>query len=186
MPVFRLSIVSEPDGTFAPAWFDDEACLWNDERLITPAPLASTWQPQALRLHRPAEGATPVLFNPNAIAVSRAIRDQLAPFSEIELLPLHIENHGEYYILHVTASVELPQGCKVRFGAPPSGNIVELFAFPRGYQPPFAFFRVMNPEGSAARRIAATELSIFMSSAGAQAIAQAAAGYLVASEMPAA
>jgi hypothetical protein len=183
MPVFELRPTSTPEGSFVAAWFDNEACLWNDERLGSSAALAAEWQPPTLRLHRPAGGATPVLFNPNALAVSQGVRDELAAHGEIEFLPVHIENHGMFYILHVTAALELPAGSKARMAPAPSRNIVQIEAFPRSFEPPYAFFRVLQPVGAAARYLAATTKSTYLSASGARAIASSARAYLVAREV---
>jgi hypothetical protein len=119
MAVFELRPASKSNGSFAAAWFDDDACLWNDKRLPSPASLASAWHAPSLKLHRPEDGATAILFNPNALAVSAGVRDELLSFPELEFLPVHIECHGVFHILHVTAAVELPTGSKARIAAPP-------------------------------------------------------------------
>lgn len=84
MAVFRIGPVSKDDGSFAAAWFDDDACLWNDDRLSSAAPLEEAWTASSLKLHRPAQGVTPVLFNPHAFAVSEALKDSLRSFPELK------------------------------------------------------------------------------------------------------
>jgi len=184
MAVFELHPASTPDGNFAVAWFDDEAGLWDDERLCVPAPLAGSWHTQSLKLYRPESGVTPVLFNPNALAVSESIKNKLASFPELEFLPVHIEGHGIFHILHVTASIELPKGANARFSMnDPSDNIVEIKTFPQSFEPQFSFFRILHPVGSAARKVGATTRKIYLNENGARAIMSIAKGYLVASEV---
>ena len=180
MPVSELRPKSNPDGSFYATWFDDEACLWDDQRLLCPRPLESVWQPPELRIHDPAAKATAVLFNPNALAVSQGVRDALSEFAELEFLPVLIRECGIFYILHVTSAIELPPGSKAMVAPPPSGNIVEVEAFPAFYEPPSAFFRVLQPEGAAARRLGATVRAIYLSVEGSQAALASGAGYLVA------
>ncbi len=183
MAVFELRPASKSDGSLAAAWFDDEACLWNDERLSSPAPIARTWRVPSLKLHRPEAGATAVLFNPNALAVSETVRDQLARFAELEFLPVQIEGHGMFYVLHVTAAIELPAGSKARAAAAPSGNIVQIEAFPKSFVPESSFFRVLQPIGSAARRTGASTRAIYLSETAVRAIDACAGGFLGASEV---
>ncbi len=128
MTIFKLRPVSLPSGDFAPTWFDDEELLWNDERLHKPQPLLATWQVPTLRLLKP--NPTPVLFNPNAFAVSDAVRLSLAHFPEIEFLPIGVTGFGTFFVMHVTRALPLPDGSSVR-RSPVSKNIVELFAFPK-------------------------------------------------------
>ena len=68
MTCFELVPKSLPDGSFAASWFDDEAFLWDDDRLRKPLPIGDAWIAPSLLLARGE--ATPVLFNPNAIALS--------------------------------------------------------------------------------------------------------------------
>jgi hypothetical protein len=183
MAVYELHPASKPDGSFAAAWFDDEACLWNDGRLSSVTSLAASWQAPSLKLHRPEAGATPVLFNPNALAVSEGAKGELASFAGVEFLPVHVEGHGVFYVLHVTAAIELPVGSKARIAPAPSGNIVQVEAFPPSFEPEFPFFRVLQPVGSAARRIAASTRAIYLSSIGARAVESCTLGCLAASQV---
>jgi hypothetical protein len=183
MAVFQLQLASNRDGSFSAAWFDDEACLWNDERLSTVGSLAACWQAPSLKLHGPEAVATAVLFNPNALAVSEGVRAELSSFTELEFLPLRIEEHGVFYIPHVTSAIELPVGSLARIAPAPSGNIVHIEAFPGSFEPEFSFFRVLQPVGSAARRVAASTRAIYLSANGARAIESCAGDYLVASEL---
>lgn len=105
MSAYELRQVSQPDGSFAAAWFDDRECLWDDDCLHRSDRLGQAWTPPQLRLHRPERGATPILFNPNAIAVSQEVRDELASFPEIEFLPILIDGHGMFFLFHVFAFV---------------------------------------------------------------------------------
>lgn len=183
MAIFDLRPATRPNGSFAAAWFDDEACLWNDERLSSIAPLSSAWQAPSLKLHRPKAGATAVLFNPNALAVSEEVKNELSLHPELEFLPVHIDEHGVFYVLHITAAIELPVGSKARIAAPPSGNIVQIESFPRSFEPEFPFFRILHPVGSAARRVAATTRAVYLNAVGARAIESCSHGCLVASEV---
>jgi hypothetical protein len=183
MAVFELRPACRIDGSFACAWFDDDACLWNDERLSSVASLAGAWQAPSLKLHRSAAGATAVLFNPNALAVSEGVRHELSSFNEVEFLPVRIAGHGVFHVLHVTAAIELPVGSKVRLAAAPSGSIVQIEAFPRSFEPAFSFFRVLQPVGSAARRGSASTRSVYLSVVGARAIESCARSCLAALEV---
>jgi hypothetical protein len=181
MAVFELRPASKPDGSFAAAWFDDNKYLWNDKRLSIAGSLAGSWRAPSLKLYRPEAGVTPVLFNPNALAVSEWVKAELSSFAELEFLPVHIEGHGTYYILHVTSAIELPIGSEVRMG-PESGNIVQIGAFPASFEPEFSFFRVLQPTGSVTRRVGRTTRTIYLSVNGVRAIESCADGYLVASD----
>ena len=124
-----------------------------------------------------------MLFNPNAFAVSEHVKNELSLFDELEFLPVHIDNHGVFHVLHVTAAIELPTGSKVRIAPPPSGNIVRIQAFPRAFEPQFSFFRVLQPEGSAARERLASTRAVYLSVVGARALTSCAGGYFAALEM---
>ena len=178
MAVFKLQPASKPEGAFAATWFDDERMLWDDERLHKPQPIRATWKAPSLRLLKPQ--ATPVLFNPNALAVCAEVRDALADFLEIEFLP--IETAGTFFIMHVVMALEAPLGCSLR-RSPVSKNIVELRAFPAGYVPPASFFRVSQPKDSAAGRAGFCMSTIYTSATGAQSVIAACHGYLEAVSM---
>ena len=179
MPAFELHPTSKPDGSFAAAWFDDDACLWSDDRLFSAEKLSAKWTPPALRLNRLGQVATPVLFNPNAVAVSLQLRDQLSEFNELEFLPVSIAGHGEFHILHVVNGIELPAGSQARIAPAPSGNIVEIHAFPEAFNPPPGFFRVLQPVGSASRSAAhRTTKAAYMGPVGSTAVERVASGYL--------
>lgn len=128
MNVFEIHPTSKADGSFAATWFDDETCLWNDDRLSLTAPIREAWVPPSLKLHRPLKGATAVLFNPNALAVSCALKDALASFVELEFLPVGIEGHGKFHIMRTVATVDLPAGSRAHIAPPPSGNLVQIEA----------------------------------------------------------
>jgi hypothetical protein len=181
--VFELRPTSREDGSLTAAWFDDAASLWNDRRLRQPESLLSSWQTPRLQLYRPESGPTAVLFNPNAYAVSEGLRDALSRFHELEFLPVEIESFGIYFVLHVTQAIELPEGCKVRRAPAPSGNIVTIESFPTTYEPQTAFFRILHPEGSAARRAGSACKAIFANRAGADAINSSAGFHLCAAEV---
>ncbi len=179
LPAFELYPTSKPDGSFAAAWFDDEACLWGDDRLLTAEKLAAQWTAPKLRLHGPKQTATPVLFNPNALAVSKSVCDLLKEFEELEFLPVSVSGHGQFYILHVINAIDLPPGSQARVAPAPSGNIVEIHAFPEAFTPPQGFFRVLQPAGSASRRIGPrTTKAVYLGPRGCAAVEQAASGYL--------
>lgn len=169
---------STSKGTFAAAWVDDEAFLWNDERLGSPAPLAEVWCAPHLKLHQPKRGPTEVLFNPNAIVLSRRLVDELKTFQELEFLPVHVDGQGFFFVLHVIAAIELPAGTRARLAPPPSGNLVELHAFPRNFEPPFSFFRILQPPGSAAGASGRTAKATYVSERGRDVIASLAGDFL--------
>ena len=175
MTIFKLRPVSLPGGDFAPTWFDNEKLLWDDELLHKPHPLLAMWQVPILRLLNPTP--TPVLFNPNAFAVSEAVRLSLAHFPEIEFLPIEVTGFGVFFVVHVTRALPLPDGSSVR-QSPISKNIVELFGFPKSYVPPADFFRVAQPEHSAAGMAGRCMSTIYTSADGARAMLAAAKGYL--------
>jgi hypothetical protein len=177
MTIFKLRPVSLPDGDFASTWFDDEELLWDDERLHKPQPLLATWQVPTLRLLKPRP--TPVLFNPNAFAVCDEVRLSLAHFAEIEFLPIDIVGFCTFFVVHVTRILPLPEGSSVR-QSPVSKNIVELFAFPKGYVPPADFFRVAQPVHSAAGSAGFCMNTIYASTAGACAMLATTKSYLAA------
>jgi hypothetical protein len=180
MSVFKLQALSMPDGKFASTWFDDERLLWDDQRLHKAEPTLAKWQGPRLRLLEPRP--TPVIFNPNAFAVSRAVREALAHLSEIEFLPVHIEGFDTYFIMHVVSAVAAPDRCFLR-RSPVSKNIVELFSFPSDYTPGADLFRVAQPEDSAAGRAGFCMSSIYASAEGAQSVLTACQGYLKAVNM---
>lgn len=182
MAVFEVRPVSLPNGDFSTAWFDDERLLWKDDRLKTFHSLAGNWNSPKLLLHRPERGATAVLFNPNGFAVSEKVRDALASFPEIEFLPVEIADHGIFFMLHVVACYVPPDGCSLR-KSPISRNIVELLAFPAEYEPKLDFFRVLQPQDSAAGPGGHCLRAVYASARGAQAIESACRGYLEAPRM---
>jgi len=184
MTTFKIQPTSKADGSFTAAWFDDDTFLWDDVRLSSTVSLAENWASPSLKLHHTARAATAVLFNPNALAVSSVVKEALVSFPELEFLPVSIERDGVFYIMHVTAAVELPIGSKARIASSPSGNIVQIEGFPQSFESEHAFFRVRHPAGSAARRIGKVTKGIYASIAGAQAIQTFTSGYLEASEMP--
>jgi hypothetical protein len=183
MPVFQLRPVSLPSGSFAAAWFDDAQCLWDVPDLRRASSLIADWKVPALRLHRPELGATAVLFNPNAFAVSNGVRDELACFPEREFLPIRIEGYGQFFVLHVGASYELPEGSHARTPDPP-GNIVNIEAFLVSFEPSLSFFRIRQPAASAAGRAASCVRATYANAKGAQAMSAAAGAYLSATEVP--
>jgi len=180
MNVFELAPVSLPTGAFAAAWFDDDACTWDDARLHKADPLERGWEAPQLHLHRPSPSATPVLFNPNAVAVSDAVRSELSAFGEIEFLPVQIAEHGTYFILHVVASIEIPKGCAVSqpsLGSNP-GNVVLVHSFPPTFRSEHAFFRLLQPADSPAGRQRFCTRASYLSPVGRDAIESACAGFL--------
>jgi len=184
MSVFEIRPRSKADGSFAAAWFDDDAYLWNDGRLSLAAPLTEAWVPPSLKLHRPEQGATSVLFNPNALAVSSALKGALASFVELEFLPICIEGHGEFHIMRTVATIELPADSRARIAPPSSGNLVQIDAFPSSFESKHAFFRVLHPPGSPAGRAGRTTRTMYANDTGAHAIERHAAGYLTVTKMP--
>lgn len=185
MATFELQSAYKPDGDSACAGFDDDACLWKDERLGFAESLKDAWRAPFLKLWRPAAGPTAVLFNPDALAVSEGVRQELASFPGLEFLPVHIEGCGVFHVLHVTAAIELPRGSDARIDAATSGNIVEIRAFPSTFVPTFPFFRVLHPPGSAARRKGPRHtLSVYLDDHAARVVESSSGGCLVAVPVP--
>jgi len=178
MTVFEIYRSSLPDGAFAAAWFDDEQALWEDDRLDKAPSLATEWSAPALRLLRPERGVTDVLHNPNALAVSARVGEELRRFPEIELLPIAIDGHGTFFVMHVTTAVEASADFRVQRVPVPGGNIVVLEEFPEGFVPPAAFFRVRQPRDSAAGAGGYCLSTIYATEAGARAIEAACSPYL--------
>ncbi|HET9553700.1 MAG TPA: hypothetical protein VFP50_12095 [Anaeromyxobacteraceae bacterium] len=183
MSVSKIHAASTPSGDFAAAWFDDERYLWDDERLRRATSLIAEWTPSKLQLADPSRGATEVLFNPNALAVSERVRAALGDFRELEFLPVEIDGAGTYYVLHALVAIAPPPGCSLRRAPPPSGNIVEIFGFPQAFEPPSAFFRIQQPLDSAAGRRRSCHSHLFANARGAEAIAQTCGAFLVATEL---
>jgi hypothetical protein len=179
MSVFKLKVVSLPNGDFAPTWFDDEQFTWDDKRLRLAEPLVATWQTPRLQLLRPRP--TPVLFNPVALAVSEDVRAALADFSEIEFLAVEIAGFSTFFIMHVVAAVTAPEGCSLRYS--PGGNIVELFSVPPSYTPEVDFFRVALRNDLPAGSACACMPAIYASARGAQSVVATCRGYLRAVNM---
>ncbi len=178
MSIFELQPSSLPDGEFAAACFDNEDRLWADERLYKAASLVGEWRSPQFQLFRAERGVTDVLFNPNAIAVSPTVREELRHFRELEFLPIAVEGCGMFFLVHVTASVEVSPGFAIRRAPPPSGNIVEIYQFPVGYTPPATFFRVRQPMDSAAGRAGYCLNAIYATKAGARAVETTCSSYL--------
>jgi hypothetical protein len=181
MTCFELVPKSLPDGSFAASWFDDEAFLWDDDRLRKPLPIGDAWIAPSLLLARGE--ATPVLFNPNAIALSEGVKAELASFPELDFLPVSVRGHGAFFVLHVTAALDLPPGSNARLAPSPSGNLVQLHAFPPTFLAPFSFFRVRHPTSSAAGRAGYASKSVYLSEAGADCIRRVCGGLLEARPM---
>jgi hypothetical protein len=120
---------------------------------------------------------TPVLFNPNAFAISTEVRATLAHLLELEFLPIEIAGFGTFFIMHVVAAVMAPQSCSLR-RSPVSKNIVELYGFPPTYTPSDDLFRVAQPDDSAAGRAGFCVGTIYASARGAQSVVAACRGYL--------
>jgi hypothetical protein len=184
MTVFEVHPVSKADGSFAAAWFDDDTGLWNDDRLSLAASIEKTWVPPSLKLHRPNQETTPVLFNSNAIALSTALKGVLASFTELEFLPVCIEDREEFHIMRTVATVELPAGSKAHIAPPPSGNIVKIEAFPGSFETKHAFFRVLHPPGSAAGKAGRATRRTYANVVGAHAIETYARDYLTVTKIP--
>jgi hypothetical protein len=180
MTIFEITPSSLPDGQFTAAWFDDEQCTWDDDRLHKVGALADVWEAPRLKLFRPEGGATDVLFNPHALAVSTRVRDDLRRFPELEFLPVAIEGCRPFFVLHVLATVDVSIGFSVRRSPVQSGNVVELLEFPVGYVPPTSFFRVRQPADTSAGRVGHCFRRIYASEEGAGALEATCGAYLTA------
>jgi hypothetical protein len=112
MSIFKLQAVSLPDGKFASAWFDDERLLWDDERLHKAEPILATRSTPRLKLLEPRP--TPVLFNPNAFAVSARVRSDSGSYLRDRVSPVEIDGFEAYFIMHVVAAVAAPERCSLR------------------------------------------------------------------------
>jgi hypothetical protein len=179
MTIFAIKPSSLSNGEFAAAWFDDEQRIWDDERLHKVAVFGGEWSAPRFKLFRVAErGVTDVLFNPNALAVSARVREELRRFRELEFLPFAVEGYGSFFVVHVTATVEVSVGFSVRRAPPPSGNIVELSEFPVGYASATSFFRVRQPADSAGGRAGHCLRAMYANKEAADAVEAACGGYL--------
>jgi hypothetical protein len=177
MNVFELTPVSTPNGEYAPMWFDNAPCTWEDKRLGKGEPLEDVWVPPDLGLPRPAAQATPVLFNPDALAVSGTVREQLSMLEGVEFLPVHIAGHGTYFILHVTACLDLPKGSRIQRPIP-GGNVVFITAFPADFAPTAPIFRLRQPPDSPAGRAGSCIRTTFLNFTGRQAVEMSCTGML--------
>jgi hypothetical protein len=179
MTIFEIEPSSLPNGEFAASWFDNEQRIWEDERLHKVGAVAGEWTSPRLKLFRAAgRGVTDVLFNPNALAVSARVRDELRRFRELEFLPISVEGGGLFFVVHVTAAVDVSVGFSARRAPPPSRNIVELSEFPVGYAPSSSFFRVRQPADSAGGRADYCLRAIYANKEGADAVEAACGVYL--------
>jgi hypothetical protein len=178
MGVFRVTMRSLENGVFAANWFDDEQRLWDDDRLHRGSSLIAAWKAPNLKSIRRTSGATDVMFNPNAIAVSSSVRDKLGGFPGIEFLPVDIDGEGPFSLVHVTALVDLTPGIRVNRAPPPSGNVVELQEFPADYAAPGPFFRMRQPPDSAAGSKGYCFDMIYTNDEGARALEAACGAYL--------
>ena len=177
MSIHRVKFVSLATGEFAAAWVDDERLTWEDHRLELEASIRE-WDPPTFYLIRGDAGAADVLFNPNAIVVASRVRSALEPFPELEFLPILVSGFGTYHVLHCLAGVDPPAGISLRRAPPPSGNIVELFGFPRAFSPQHAFFRVRQPPDSAAGRQRSCHRDLFVGPQGRDALSRSCGAYL--------
>lgn len=181
MTIFEIKPALLSNGEFAAAWFDDEHRTWADDRLHKVDALAGDWNVPRFKLFRAAgRGATDVLFNPNALAVSARVREKLNRFPEVEFLPIAVEGVGSFFLFHVTVAVEVSLGFSVRRAPPPSRNIIELSEFPVGYVPPTALFRVRQPLDSAGGRAGYCLRTTYASEDGARALGATCGTFLIA------
>lgn len=184
MPTFEIHAVPLPNGSFSPAWFDDDRYLWDEPLLIRTNSLVSGWRTPSLILHRPDRGITPVLYNPNAFAVSKKLKEALSHFKELEFLPIQIKDEDVFYVLHVVASLDLPFGSIAQIPGSPGNNIVDIQAFPASFNPLPSFFRIRQPSFSAAGRVGSCVRKIYVNAKAAQTINELAGDYINASEVP--
>jgi len=176
MPCFQLHPKSLSGGDFVAAWFDDDQALWDDAILRRTERVLSEWKTPELSLWRPERGATPVLFNPNAIAVSQDLRDEFSKFRELEFLPVVIRDHGVFFVLHVISTLPLPPGIRAKFAS--SGNLVEIKSIPAVFDPPGGFFRFLHPAGSAGGRAGIATRAVYLTTSGAACVSGCAGEFL--------
>jgi hypothetical protein len=166
MAIYVVSPRLLPNGEFAAAWFDDERCLWDDERLHKPGVVANAWTPPRLRLLRPERGATGILYNPNAYAFSAGVCERIK-LDGIEFLPIGVDAYGTFYLVHPVVKIEVPPQSSFRQAPPPSGNIVEFISFAPTYVSRLPLFSLMQPPDSAAGRAGLFTRDLFASYEGA-------------------
>lgn len=140
---------ASPSGDLAAAWFDDPSFHWRDERLLRAEPLLPVWQVPELVLLRPRLGATAVLYNPSAFAVSEPIADALRT-PELELLPIDVAGAGRYHLLHPLIALDTPKGASLRLSET-NGNLVQIRSLP-DFRPEARVFRFRHPRFSEAGR----------------------------------
>ncbi|WP_444892936.1 hypothetical protein ACJJIE_21580 [Microbulbifer sp. TRSA001] len=175
--IYKLSPVSKEDGNFTCAWFDDDEYLWHDPRIGMPGSLLSDWDVPELRIYSKS-GSTSVLFNPGAYAVSELVKEKINYIPGVEFLPIYLQGEGVYYLLHVTTCIELPKGTDHRLAAGPSGNISNIYSFPRGCSVPSGFFRILHPSNSAAGKAGFYTAEIYLSGDESRVVEVACEGYL--------
>jgi hypothetical protein len=182
MGTFRVVMKSLENGQFVADWFDDDQRLWDDERLHKGVSIISAWVAPHLKAFRRTgagtDAATDVVFNPNGIAVSSSARDKLRDLPGVEFLPVDIEGRGQFFVIHVTKLSDVTPGVTARRAPPPSGNIVELQAFPADYAAPGPLFRVRQPPDSAAGNKGYCLDTIYANDEGARALEAACGVYL--------
>jgi hypothetical protein len=178
MGIFELRPVSSSAGQLTPMWFDDESCTWDDVRLGKRGRLKESWTPPEMRLWKPARPISPVLYNPNALAVCDKIAEGLSACDELELLPVNIESHGVYFILHVVACVPISQGSEVTRAPANGGNVVTVRSFSSDYTSGNRFFRLLQPPDSPAGRQDYCIHSIYLNDEGKEIIEQSCSGFL--------
>ncbi len=177
MALFRLQLTSLPSGDFAASWFDDGTGLWTDERLSKPEPLEDVWRVQQLQLPDPEDRLTPVMFNPNALAVCARVRDELLPLGGVEFLPIILLGEP-YFVVHVVATRDVPSGSRYRRVDVADGNLVEFWAFPPGHEESAPLFRLRHLPDSPAGRGGFCFKHIFANDVGARAVDRYCRGYL--------
>jgi len=181
--IYTVEPVSLPSGKFAADWFDDDRSLWEDERLFKCRSLLASWRAPKLTVRLAGCDPTPVLFNPNAYAVSASVRAGLSRSSGLEFLPIDIVGFGQFFVLHPVAAYELPPDAVAQRAPLYRGNIVNVIAFPESYVPETDFFGVRHPADSPAGRAGSRVQAMFTTDRGAQVLEAACGEYLVAREL---
>jgi hypothetical protein len=182
MKIFQLRPIALTNGELAATWFGRRGGPWEDGRLCTPERLLNRWRPLRLHLMDLERGPTTTLFSRNAVAVDIKTSLQLRDFGEIELLPIELETCGTYYLLHITASSQLPDEAQLRIGGTFGHASRKVVSLPGTFALQHRFFRFQH--GQRQRGTPDYLDGVYMNCEGARAIEEACSGYLYGREVP--